>query len=693
MTGETAQVSSASMTTSSRAVFLSYASEDAPAAQRIAEALRAAGIEVWFDREELRGGDAWDRQIREQIHECRLFMPIISAHTEARIEGYFRREWKLAVDRTHDLSERVAFLLPVVIDSTSEQKADVPDAFRHVQWMRLPGGEIPPAFINRIVRLLTPKDSLATVTAASDSMNSTTTSTSGRPPQSSNSHIYGAIAIAVIAGAYVLTNKLWPSKHSVADTAPVAQQTPPPGATPPTFNPPPHSIAVLPFVNMSGDKEQEYFSDGLSEELLNSLARINELQVAARTSSFYFKGEHEDLATIAHKLNVASVLEGSVRRSGHTIRVTAQLNNAMTGFHLWSQTYDRDLSDVLRLQTEIATAVATALKVTLLGDISTKIELGGTHNPAAVDAYLRGLTAYNLAEHETDEQAAIAAYTEALRLDPNYALAFVGRSTAWGDFANQYAAAPAIQASVAQQQADAQKAVALAPELPDSHLALALAYEQRLDFARARNEYDTALALGPGNGRVIRDYGIFAVVMGHPDSGLTMARRAVVVDPLNVITRRWLGIDLRLARRYNEAITAFTEALAVNPGDSESHVNQGLAYYMLGRFEEARSSCEVEELADERTVCLAITYEKLGRRADAEAVLGRTQKSRGDAAAYSYAQIHAQWGDRAKALESLDTAMRLHLPDMEYLKTDPLLDPLRSEPRFQAIERALNFPN
>ena len=671
MTGETARVSSASMTTPSRAVFLSYASEDAPAAQRIADALRAAGIDVWFDQSELRGGDAWDQMIRQQIHDCALFVPVISQHTQERLEGYFRHEWNLAIERVHHMARQKAFLMPVVVDGTGDREALVPDEFRAVQWTRLPGGETTPEFVRRIVQLLGGVSPSPTIARA-------TTVAPGK--MSRVKPVWLAVAVLIVASAaYLFIQKPW-----------IAKSAPP---TASAFNPPPHSIAVLPFVNMSGDKEQEYFSDGLSEELLNSLARINELQVAARTSSFYFKGEHEDLATIAHKLNVASVLEGSVRRSGHTIRVTAQLNNAMTGFHLWSQTYDRDLSDVLRLQTEIATAVATALKVTLLGDISTKIELGGTHNPAAVDAYLRGLTAYNLAEHETDEQAAIAAYTEALRLDPNYALAFVGRSTAWGDFANQYAAAPAIQASVAQQQADAQKAVALAPELPDSHLALALAYEQRLDFARARDEYDTALALGSGNGRVIRDYGIFAVVMGHPDSGLTMARRAVVVDPLNVITRRWLGIDLRLARRYNEAITAFTEALAVNPGDSESHVNQGLAYYMLGRFEEARSSCEVEELADERTVCLAITYEKLGRRADAEAVLGRTQKSRGDAAAYSYAQIHAQWGDSAKALESLDTAMRLHLPDMEYLKTDPLLDPLRSEPRFQAIERALNFPN
>ena len=194
------------------------------------------------------------------------------------------------------------------------------------------------------------------------------------------------IALLLVAGSVLW----WVSRHSHEGATAAANTTASPASLAAAFNPPPHSIAVLPFVNMSGDKEQEYFSDGLTEELLNSLSRINELQVCARTSSFSFKGKDTDLATVARKLNVASVLEGSVRRSGHTIRITAQLNNAVTGFHIWSQTYDRDLSDVLRLQTEIATAVASALKVKLLGDVAVKIELGGTRNPAAFDAYLRG---------------------------------------------------------------------------------------------------------------------------------------------------------------------------------------------------------------------------------------------------------------------------------------------------------------
>jgi TolB-like protein len=200
------------------------------------------------------------------------------------------------------------------------------------------------------------------------------------------------VAVATVAAlslAWLVVDELWISKPSVVvqPVASDAQQAA--SRTVAAFAPPPHSVAVLPFVNLSGDKEQEYFSDGLAEELLDSLSRINELQVAARTSSFSFKGEYADLPTIAHKLNVATVLEGSVRRSGHTVRITAQLNNAVTGFHIWSQIYDRDLGDILKLQAEIANAVANALRVTLLGDSTAKITVGGSGDPSAFDAFLR----------------------------------------------------------------------------------------------------------------------------------------------------------------------------------------------------------------------------------------------------------------------------------------------------------------
>jgi TolB-like protein len=289
-------------------------------------------------------------------------------------------------------------------------------------------------------------------------------------------------------------------------------------------------------VNMSGNASQQYFSDGLTEELLNSLSRINELHVAARTSSFSFQGEHPDIATVAHKLNVASVLEGSVRRSGHTIRVTAQLNNGVTGFNLWSQTYDRDLGDVLKLQTEIAAAVAGALKITLLGNVAE------TRSPAAFDAYLRGSKAFSSTHDVSSLQAAITEYTEAIRLDPNYALAFAGRSLARSGYATEVATGPAIREFFDKAQADAREALKLAPELAEGHLALA-SYLNRgaLDFTHANEAYERAVVLAPGNAEVLADSGRFAVTMGRFDAGLAAGRRAVALDPLGPRSRYVLG--------------------------------------------------------------------------------------------------------------------------------------------------------
>jgi serine/threonine-protein kinase len=334
------------------------------------------------------------------------------------------------------------------------------------------------------------------------------------------------VAAVVLAGfAYALLARRPITEQALTSGPQAASAT--------VFAPPPHSIAVLPFANMSGDANQEYFSDGMTEELLNSLAEINELQVAARTSAFSFKGKDTDIGTIARKLNVGAVLEGSVRRSGNTVRITTQLINAVTGFQLWSKTYDRDLGDVLKLQTEIATAVASALKVTLLGDVAAKVELGGTRNPAAFDAYLHGAKAFGSRHDAKDIPAAIAAYTEAIRLDPQYALAFAGRSFALSNAAGEAETDAAVRDDFEKAQADARQALALAPDLAQGQLALGVVLENgTLDFTQASETYERALALAPGNAHVLRASGEFAALMGHFDAGVAASRRAVVLDPL-----------------------------------------------------------------------------------------------------------------------------------------------------------------
>jgi TolB-like protein/Flp pilus assembly protein TadD len=641
------------------------------------EALRAAGIEVWFDQSELRGGDAWDHSIRRQIKSCALFIPVISRNTDARAEGYFRLEWKLAVDRSHLFTATKAFLVPVAIDDTPDDDEQVPDRFRELQWTRLPGGETPSAFVERVQRLLS-GETLATTRAGAAS--GVVSTPGGRAPTSGRSkRMLALVAVVLVLGAtgYLAIEEPWISKPAASAA----------------FSPPPHSIAVLPFVNLSGDKEQEYFSDGLTEELLNSLAEINELQVAARTSAFSFKGTDNDIGMIARKLNVGAVLEGSVRRSANTIRITAQLINAVTGFHLWSKTYDRDLGDVLKLQTEIATAVAGALKVTLLGDIAAKVELGGTRNPAAFDAYLRGAKAFSSRRDAKDLPAAIAAYTEAIRLDPHYALAFAGRSIAFSGTAQEAETTAATREGFDKAQADAREALALAPDLAQAHLALAFVSDNTLDFTQAGEAYERALALAPGNAEVLRHSGEFAAYMGHFDAGVAAARRAVVLDPLARESHTVLGRALHAGRRYQEAVAAFAEVISLAPDFKDTYGERGLAYYGLGDLESARASCETKPDFWFSQQCLAVIYDKLRRHADAEGALAKLEALQGDEAAYQYAEIYAQWGNRAKALEWLETALRLRDPGLVLLKIDPLMDPLRQEPRFKAVMRELKFPN
>jgi TolB-like protein len=671
-----------------RPVFLSYASQDAPVAQELCTALRAAGIEVWFDQSELRGGDAWDALIRRQIKTCYLFVPIISANSQSREEGYFRREWKIAVDRTHDMAGGRAFLLPIVIDGTSDAEALVPEKFREVQWTRLAAGADPQAFVDHVRRLLTPDASM--LEARSDRPSSSPLSPAGAGPARTQPPAPRAVlpwtltALAVLVVALVVGWFVLPKRPVPLAVAP--------GPTPVLFNPPPHSIAVLPFVNMSGEKEQEYFSDGLTEELLNALAEIGDLQVAARTSSFSFKGKDTDIGTIARRLNVGAVLEGSVRRSAHTVRVTAQLINAVSGFHMWSKTYDRDLGDVLKLQTQIATAVADALKVTLLENSAARIELGGTHNPAAFDAQLH-------ARRTADEGgaqnylSAIAAFTEAIRLDPNYALALSGRSFTESLYAAQVAPRSEVRPQFDRGLADAQRAIAIAPELAEAHVALAFYLANgALDLRRAGEEFARARALAPGNATILRINGLYAIMTGRIDSGVADLRRAVTLDPLSALTHHLLGFGLYLAHQYEEARAANAEAISLDPEQLRAYEFSGLASYQLGDFEGARTICEARPNYWGTQFCLALAYQKLGRRADAQAALARIHAMQGDTAAYQFAIVHAQWGEVAKALEWLETAMRLRDPGLSLLQRDPLVEPLRKEARYQAIERELRFP-
>ena len=271
------------MSESPRAIFLSYASQDADAARRVCEVLRAAGLEVWFDQSELRGGDAWDAAIRKQVKECALFVPLVSANTDARSEGYFRREWNLAVGRMLDMADDQAFLLPVVIDGTPEATARVPDRFRERQWTRLPGGETPTDFVERVVRLL-----------------------SGGP--------------------------------AARASTPSAVQAPAPGPSTPADGG--FWVAVLPFKCACANADLTALAEGLSEEIVTGLSRFSYLRVISRSSTSRYAEQAIDVRTVGKEIGARYVMEGSLRQAGPRLRLAVQLVDAASGAHLWAETYD-----------------------------------------------------------------------------------------------------------------------------------------------------------------------------------------------------------------------------------------------------------------------------------------------------------------------------------------------------------------
>ena len=429
----------------SRAVFLSYASQDAEAAWRICEALQAAGIEVWFDQSKLAGGDAWDAKIRDQINSCALFLPLISANTQARREGYFRLEWKLAAQRTHMMSERTAFLLPIVLDATRDPAADVPGEFRAVQWTRLPGGETPAAFVARVKTLLGG-------TASTESARAQPSAGPGPASVATRRRSPWALAAASFAIVAAIGAALFVSKKSPPAAAPVASD---------------RSIAVLPFTNMSDDKANAYFADGVHEDVLTNLANLRALRVISRTSMLQYRDTKKLTGQIGRELGATYVLEGSVRRAGNTVRVTGQLIRAATDEHVWAKTYDRDLKDIFAVQTELAREIATALHAVLSPAEAAQLAARPTKSVEDYDCFQKAQVIGRTFPNVRDVREKILPLLEqAVALDPDYA-------AAWAYLSRQHAV---LYASVDRNEARLARvkdAVARAERLaPDSYVTL-----------------------------------------------------------------------------------------------------------------------------------------------------------------------------------------------------------------------------
>jgi len=489
--------------TSTGAVFVSYASEDATAAERIATALRAAGIETWFDKSELRGGDAWDRQIRNLIHDCRLFIAVISANTERRDEGYFRREWGLAVDRTRDMAEKKAYLIPVVIDDTPQRGASVPHKFLQVQWSRLPGGDAPQAFVDRVMELL-----------GAD--------VPGRTPVSTN-----------------LTHA-----DPTADATAALPDKP--------------SIVVMPFVNLSGDPEQQYFSDGITEDIITELSRWRLLAVRSRSASFRYRSAAADLKQISRELNVRFVVEGSVRRIAERIRINVRLVDAETGSDIWVERFDRGLEEIFAVQDRVVQTIVSTLVGRFQASAAERLRRKPPMSLAAYECVLKG----NSLSWDDPGGAAEATrlFEKAIELDSGYAYAHallaVMFCRQWHD--DLYSSESVLE------KADslARRAVELDDGESTCHAILGHVCLLQRHYDLAAQHMRRAVEINPNNQWNAADLASCLVYVGEPEEALTWFSKAREIDAYFDPPWYWRGAGLACMNlsRYADALSRFGRA-------------------------------------------------------------------------------------------------------------------------------------
>jgi TolB-like protein len=451
------------------------------------------------------------------------------------------------------------------------------------------------------------------------------------------------------------------------------------------------SIAVLPFVNMSEDEANEYFSDGLTEELLNVLANVPGLRVIARTSSFSYKGKEVKIADVARELDVNHVLEGSVRKAGNRVRITTQLIRSSDSSHLWSQTYDRDLTDIFAVQDEIATEVVDALKVRLLQPGGAAGERGGTKNAAAYEAYLRGKHLRYEGEGEASLRQALDALDEAVRLDPDYALAHAARANVLFTLtSNAYVP---FDTGFAQSRDAANRALAIEPDLAEGLLAKSyVEFDVDMDPVAAAESSERAMRLSPGSYDVQYAYSGYQTSLGRSDRAIAAAEKAVQLDPIAPAAHVNLAGALLFARQYARAETVARKALAMAPDRPATHYFLGWVLLMQGRNEEALAAFDQETIDWQRRVGRGMALARLGKIELAKAELETYQKVSGDAASYQYAQVCTTLGDRDCAFRWLQNAKRVRDPGlMGQMYADPILDPLRSDPRWGALVAELGF--
>ena len=452
------------------------------------------------------------------------------------------------------------------------------------------------------------------------------------------------------------------------------------------------SIAVLPFADMSAAKDQEYFSDGLAEQLINDLAKVSGLKVVGRSSAFQFKGRNEDLREVGRKLGVANVLEGSVRRDGNHVRITAELIKADDGFQLWSQTYDREIKDIFGVEDEIAQATTEALRLKLLGgNVQPVAPTLRSANPEAYEAYLQAEFFSGRGLNKEDLDKALAYSDTAIKLDEKYGPAWALRASVQNMMAESGLIDPPEGFREARD--DAERAIALDPTLASAHLALAgTQISCDWDWEAANTSITQAAALEPGSVEVLRIRSYRSRVLGNLDQAITLSEQAVALDPLNANSYSGLGYLLYVAGRYNEAQAALQKTQDLNPQATYFHLTRGKILIAEGKPQQALAEIEKEPSDVNKFTGQALAYYALGREQDSNAALAALIANYDTLAADQIAQVYAYRGQCDKSFEWLERAYEQRDPGLPEIKSNPLFKNLRNDPRYTELLKKMRLP-
>lgn len=625
-------------------LFVSYKAEDRRRVAALVASLESHGLSVWWDQH-IGGGSEWRDEIERNLDAARCVIVVWSKRSTGPDGEFVRDEASRAMRRKAYLPVRI-------------ERVDPPLGFGEQQMVDLvgwKGGAADPRF-EKLLGVV--RQRLGIEGAAPSAPRASAASFDRRTALAGGGVV---IAVAAVGG--------WLAFRPTAASA--------------------ASIAVMPFANLSGDPAQAYFSDGIAEELRNVLARIPDLKVVARTSSEAVR--NADAKAAARKLGVGNILGGSVRRSGGTLRIAAQLVDGKDGTERWSQTYDRPVGDSLSIQSDIAQRVAAALRLTLVGAPERFREIGETDSPEAQDLKLQADAAITQGDDEATTRRSLALLESALKVDPLYGNATAALAMRYMRLAGMHAASAAeSNSNFDRSQTIASQAIRLAPKSPDGYGVLGLIYMYRLRLKSAAAQFARMRAAGTPETRILLEYAWILVAVGRGEEGVAIADQVISVDPLNANAYFTKGIIFKYMRRYDEAFREAGRGAELAPDRHWPRVMMGLVKVLQGDTRQARTI--LESVPNDQFLAvtyLAVLEAREGNREGALRYLARLREIGGDATLVQQAGILSQLGDREGALALVERAWQVKDPGLNTMNVDVLFDPIRDDPRFQAIAKKI----